>query len=327
MDFFISIFDNKLLFCSTIAVLLFIIISILLVLRSSKKEENENIVDIEKIDGQDSVFDEIIEEKEKTNRDQLDLDSMIAKMQQDIDAKASEVVEKFEQEQEEKSVISYQELVNSKKDDITTIDVDASIALDHLNMIEEEDATSTSLDRLNMIEDENTSTSLEHLNMIEEDMPNSIMPVSIDETNILDEALKLDPINSVEISNIETIDAEEELNIIPTMIEEEKKDDIKSKLNMKEEFVEALKTGNYEEINEKPKNKFKATEFISPIYGVQNIKMQYPTVQNMKEFKAPAKNYNKLELEQTLNMKKISEEAHQDEDFLNALKEFRKNLE
>ena len=106
MDFFISIFDNKLLFCSTIAVLLFIIISILLVLRSSKKEESENIVDIEKIDGQDSVFDEIIEEKEKTNRDQLDLDSMIAKMQQDIDAKASEVVEKFVQEQEEKSVIN-----------------------------------------------------------------------------------------------------------------------------------------------------------------------------------------------------------------------------
>lgn len=309
MEFFISFFDNKVLFMGTIAVLLFIIISIILVMRSSKNEEKENIVDIEKIDGQSSVFDEIIEEKEKSNREQLDLDSMIAKMQQDIDAKASEVVEKFEQEQEEKSVISYQELMNSKNDNVV-MNAETSIALNHLNMVEEEA-------NLNTI----TPVSLEETNL------ENVTPLSIDETNILDEALKIDPINAVE-SNIDSFDEQKELNIIPIEVEEDKKDDIKSKLNMKDEFVEAIKTGNYEEVNEKPvKNKFKATEFISPIYGIQDIKIQYPTVQNMKEFKAAAKNYNNFELEQTLNMEKISNEARQDEDFLNALKEFRKNLE
>ena len=47
----------------------------------------------------------------------------------------------------------------------------------------------------------------------------------------------------------------------------------------------------------------------------------------MKEFKTPVKNYDKFELEQTLNMEPLSDEIRKNEDFLNALKEFRKNLE
>ena len=47
----------------------------------------------------------------------------------------------------------------------------------------------------------------------------------------------------------------------------------------------------------------------------------------MKEIKTPVKNYDKFELEQTLNMEPLSDEIRKNEDFLNALKEFRKNLE
>ena len=51
--------------------------------------------------------------KEKT--DKLDLDDMLAKMQKSLDSKQEEVVENFETEQEEKAIISYQELLDSMK--------------------------------------------------------------------------------------------------------------------------------------------------------------------------------------------------------------------
>lgn len=302
MDFLISFYENKLLFYGLIAVIFFVVISIILIKKTSK-EEKEEIVDIEKIDGNKSVFDEIIEEKEASHRDQLDLDSMIAKMQQDIDAKASEVVEKFENEQEEKSVISYTELMKNKNDvklDISKVDVDASIALEHLNDLDE------------------------------------IKQVKVENDSLLDDVVTIDPINDI-VSDIKTEIEKPQMvseNIIPSVevpkeeLVENINENVISKLNMKNDFIDALKTGNYEDDKMEQKNKFKSTEFISPIYGVQNITMQYPTVQNMKEFKsASVNNYNKFELEQTLNMEKLSDEVRKDEDFLKALKEFRKNLE
>lgn len=260
MDLLIQIYNNKLLFFGIIAVVLFIIISIILIKRVSKEKIEDSRIDYEKIDGESSLFDEVLEEKEKNNSNQLDLDSMIERMQKDLDAKASEVVEKFETEQEEKSVISYQELIGNKTENTKVNDIGTKIA--------------------------------EELESID--------------TNIL---------SNVEIEEENEIEPKEETPI--------------SKLNKKDEFVAAIKTGEFEDddFSVEPKGKFKATEFISPIYGRQDIKIQYPTVQNMKEFKQPAKNYNKFELEQTLNMEPLNDEIRKNEDFLNALKEFRKNLE
>lgn len=301
MGIFAEIINNKLLLYSIIAVVFFIIISIILIKKVTNEKDEEVKVDIQKIDGENSIFDEIIEEKEKSNGKQLDLDSMIAKMQQDLDAKASEVVEKFENEQEEKSVISYQELIGNKKEEINPIDVTEIIS-------EEEPSDSILEDKytepINIQENigENTSSILEKLNILENNIKNEV--------------------------TMESVETEKEQVVLPT------------KLNMKDDFVEAIKTGNYEEISnqledvevkpineEKEQNKFKATEFISPIYGVQDIKIQYPTVQNIKDFKEKINKYNKFELDNTLNMQKVDSEIHKDEDFLNSLKEFRKNLE
>ena len=315
MNIFAEILENKLLLYSIIAVIFFIVVSIILIKKVSDEndEKDEKVkVDIEKIDGENSVFDEIIEEKEKSNSNQLDLDSMIAKMQKDLDAKASEVVEKFENEQEEKSVISYQELIGNKKEEVSPIEIDKILESEEpsSNLIEDEyvepikDKASLLEETLNSYENELTTSSiLNKLNIIETELEDN----------------KEEMIQEVEANTIE-----------PEPVEEEKV--FTSKLNMKDEFVEALKTGNYEEkeeiINDKPvQSKFKATEFISPIYGIQDIKIQYPTVQNMKDYKENYNKYNKFELDDTLNMKKINNEVHKDEDFLNTLKEFRKNLE
>ena len=268
-----NIYNNKLLFYGIIAVIAFIAFSIILIVKIKKENAEDNRVDYERIDGENSLFNEIVESKEtvKTADNKLDLESMIEKMQKDLDAKASEVVEKFETEQEEKSVISYQELIGNNKDvkqEISKINVEAV-----LNELQTED-------------------------------------------DLLDE---LNPISSVSLVEEIEVDDKKEENIIEQNI---------SKLNMKDEFVSAIKTGEINELEKEPeKTKFKATEFVSPVYGIQDIKIQYPTVQNMKEFKQSSKNYNKFELEQTLNMEPLSEEIRRNEDFLKALKEFRKNLE
>ena len=93
----------------------------------NRKSENEETIDYEKIDGDNSLFDQILNQDEgvkMTNDGKLDLESMIERMQKDLDAKASEVVEKFENEQEEKSVISYQELVGNKDENTLEISDD-----------------------------------------------------------------------------------------------------------------------------------------------------------------------------------------------------------
>ena len=101
MDLLIQIYNNKLLFFAIIAVVLVITISVILIKKLKKEKIEDSKIDYEKIDGEKSLFDEVLDEKEKSNSSQLDLDSMIARMQKDLDAKASEVVEKFETEQEE----------------------------------------------------------------------------------------------------------------------------------------------------------------------------------------------------------------------------------
>lgn len=280
MNFLVDLYNNKLLFYGIIAIILFVIVTIVL-LKKAKKDNEEELIDYEKIDGKNSLFDEVLESKEKNPNKPLDLDSMIEKMQKDLDAKASDVVEKFENEQEEKSVISYQELLNStkKEENIKEIAIDDDLQSGNTNF-----------------------------NQILNEIETSAVP----EENVIDEYSKL------ELDNLVNAIEEETAEVSPL-----------TKLNKKEEFVNAIKTGDFDDdiVNSEPKGKFKATEFISPIYGRQDIKIQYPTVQNMKEFRQPAKNYNKFELEQTLNLEPLSDEIRRDEDFLKALKEFRKNLE
>ena len=99
----------------------------------------------------------------------------------------------------------------------------------------------------------------------------------------------------------------------------------------------------------KKKTEFKSEDFISPIFGKQNTISDYPVV---KEFKhkmiEPLENIdsitdddynidyifnndaiinNKNTLEETLDLKPLNEEIKKNDEFLAALKEFRKNLQ
>lgn len=274
-DFMKPLFDNKLLFFGIIFVVGFIILTIILI-KKANKEEKDTSIDIEKIDGEHSLFDEMAsDESLKTSDGKLDLESMIEKMQKDLDAKASDVVTKFENEQEEKSVISYQELLNK---DQTQDEQNNKINLNEV------------LEKMDGVTHEEKNPDLENSSFKE----TYVNALELEEKNLLDSQSVADEIGQL----------------------------VNSNLNKKDEYVQALKTGDFDE---KQPTKFKSTDFISPIYGVQDIKVQYPTVQNIKDFKD--KNYKNVELEHNFNLSSLNDEIKKDEDFLNSLKEFRKNLD
>lgn len=73
-------------------------------------------------------------------------------------------------------------------------------------------------------------------------------------------------------------------------------------------------------------NKFKHTDFISPVYGVVSNDVEYPTISGKKEEDLSQYDYEGHDLEKTLNIKPLSDEIKKNADFLRALKEFRNNL-
>ena len=109
------------------------------------------------------------------------------------------------------------------------------------------------------------------------------------------------------------------INVQPVKIEEEK-------IEVEDVSDDTLEL---EQLKEK---KFKGTEFISPIFGKQNNKIKYPTVPKVNNTLLDEidfdTNYVKSEPKQEiLSTKKLDKEIKKNDDFLNALKEFRKNLE
>lgn len=125
-------------------------------------------------------------------------------------------------------------------------------------------------------------------------------------------------------------------------IEDKDLEDTKKVMDL-EEVVNEIKAPNKNE--NKKKSKFKNSDFISPVYGKMDEKLQYPKIESFKETKLEdfdeiydsynIEDYleefsdNSLDydtLEQTLDLEPITEEIKKNEDFLKALKEFRENL-
>ncbi len=213
---------------------LIVLTSILLILASNDKKRRQiknDYVEAEKIE-------EELNKKEDsvvTNK----LEEILQKMQEDIELKPEEVVKKFEEEQEEKAIISYQELVDNVKSG-----------------------------KIEVIDDEESN---------------------IDFVQTLNLDVASEPI--MEIS-------EEESTVTPQMVKD------------------AIENISVSSIKEEPK-KFKKSEFISPIYGIMEEKLEYPTVK---------KSENILDIMNTKDYNELTEEIKRQEEFLNALKEFRRNL-
>ncbi len=275
-----ELIQNKALFFSVISVLVATIALIGYLIYKERKADQDEIDEIisnlvepkrkpimEEVE-KDKEEMNVVEKEEITNtieqpsapkqESDLDIEAMLEQMQKDLNAKAEDVVATFEQEQEENSIISYQELVRSLKG---------------------------------------------------EKVAPQIVEAKVEEPKL--EQLSMDEI-----------------------IEEPKR-----------------------AVKQEPSKKFKNTDFISPIYGKMEEHLEYPrvpsfhkndmeiekeleTYENDTESSLMSKNIddflgdfdfdNNIEvnsLEQTLNMKPLSEEIKKNDEFLQALKEFRKNLD
>ena len=209
-----------------IIIVLFIIATILSIVISNQKNRKkikDDFIEAEKI------------ESELENTVPNELENILKKMQEDINVKPEDVVKKFEEEQEEKAIISYKELVdNVKAGKIEVVDDEES----NINYVENLD-----------VEDSNTTV-------------------------------------------------EEKSQVTPEMVKE------------------AIETISTSSIKEEPK-KFKNSEFISPIYGIMEEKLDYPKVKKTEQV---------LDIMNTKDYNELTEEIKMQEDFLEALKRFRDNL-
>ncbi len=224
------------------------------------EEDLENITDEELIERvkQENLIDE---QEVIANSSISDIESILSHMHEDQETKPEEVVAKFEQEQEENSIISYQELVEMVKNNQNTIYDDevaelptTSSVMSNYNIIEEKEEASK------------TSKSEDLLAMIKQVVNNS----------------KLDKVENIEENVIDNSDN-----------------------------------------NIKTSSKFKPDDFISPVFGRMSSNIQYTTIPKIDN---SSNKYN-LELgERTLDLEKLDLEIKRNEEFLQALKDFRNSL-
>lgn len=118
----LNIFSNHTLFLSILIGILFINFGCIIFLVIREKKEDKHEIDeilneIEEDTKKDNINNE--EEKEqdlKLEKNKREVEEMLIKMQKDLEATPEDVVNNFENEQEENSIISYQELLKSVKE-------------------------------------------------------------------------------------------------------------------------------------------------------------------------------------------------------------------
>ena len=207
---------------------LLVLTAILLIIASNQRKKDKINKDFE-------AAKEVKEELEKIDKEPNELQQLINKMQEDINLKPEDVVKKFEDEQEEKAIISYKELVdNVKAGKIQTID---------------------------------------------------------DETNM--------PVETYQMSALEPKTIDKESSVTPDMLKD---------------AIENISVNSVKEAMEK----FKSSDYISPIYGILKDNSTYPTIKK-KEVTLDA-------ISKTADYTELTEAIKRQEEFLQAIKEFRDSL-
>lgn len=251
--------------------------------------------------------DHVVEKKKdreflKDSKPKSDIESMLEVMKEDLEKQPT--VTEFENEQEEKAIISYQELVDSIKNKSPKVEI---------------------------VDDELESVVQNQVTEIRENTNEEIM----EKSPLKEENQKSDSEEVLSANNIEDI----ELIDQSTKLEKSSNEIMEQLTKMEDKNIEQpiIK----EELEEKH---FKSTDFISPIYGKMNDHLKYPTVPSFEKKEEKSLDYDLYNddyltdfdfdhnmevdsLEQTLNMPPISTEIKKNDEFLQALKEFRKNLD
>lgn len=128
-------------------------------------------------------------------------------------------------------------------------------------------------------------------------------------------------VDNVKAGKIEVVDDEESsVNFVENLnleVDNEPIMEIDEDTVVTPEMVkEAIENITVSSIKEEPK-KFKKSDIISPVYGVMEETFEYPKVK---------KTENILDIMNTRDYNQLTEEIKRQEEFLNALKEFRRNL-
>lgn len=211
-----------------IIIVLIIIATILFIIASNQRNRRKiknDFVQAEKVEAEL----EKIEEKPQSS----ELEDILKKMQEDIDLKPEDVVKKFEEEQEEKAIISYQELVDNVK-------------AGKIEVIDDEDTNT------NFVESLNIEESVEPISTIVEENP-SVTPEMVKEaienisiSSVKEEPKKfknsafISPIYGVMDENLEYPKVKKSENILDIMNTKDY-NELTEEIKRQEEFLNALK--------------------------------------------------------------------------------------
>lgn len=155
---FLSVLINNIYLCWGI-ILALVISNIILIIKCSnlkkRKQLKEELVQIEKEVNTQEVK---IEEKKPS-----ELDSILDKMQKDMEVKPEQVVANFEAEQEKNAIISYQELVDCVKNNKIQVMEDEESEVNFVQQLEQEYKQEPIVEA-----NANTSANKSHLDVIDD---------------------------------------------------------------------------------------------------------------------------------------------------------------
>ena len=237
--------NNLYLYLAIITLLLVVdvILTIICLNQRKRKKIKKDFEEIEAISNNDS--EEVSDVKPEVA---FELEKILDQMQHDMEVKPEEAVRMFEEEQEQKAIISYQELVDSVNSNKIDVVDDEEGDMDYVAALEEQMNPAT-------------------------DYKEEVISDKIDNnTEVFDD-----------YANKSHLDVIDELNY-----------------------------------DEAPK-KFKSSELLSPVFGRMQPDFEY------KKIGSFATTNNKVEVEQVAGTT-VDNDIKNNEDFLNALIEFRNNL-
>ena len=237
--------NNLYLYLAIITLLLIVdvILTIICLNQRKRKKIKKDFEEIEAISNNDS--EEVSDVKPEVA---FELEKILDQMQHDMEVKPEEAVRMFEEEQEQKAIISYQELVDSVNSNKIDVVDDEEGDMDYVAALEEQMNPAT-------------------------DYKEEVISDKIDNnTEVFDD-----------YANKSHLDVIDELNY-----------------------------------DEAPK-KFKSSELLSPVFGRMQPDFEY------KKIGSFATTNNKVEVEQVAGTT-VDNDIKNNEDFLNALIEFRNNL-
>lgn len=234
----------------------------------------------------------------------VDLESMIAKMQEQEQSKLKDAdpVANFEQEQEEKAIISYQELVNAvktdKKEPINVTNVSSTGDVLSTTTISPRDVVAD--DKPIFIDEVKLPK-----NDIEFDPQEEVIVEPKPKDNNLKNMIEIDKnVSKTEDSVIKSFDS-----IFTTPVYNEEKE-VVPELPKEESIKPVVDFSEQKEV--KNPTRFKNSEFISPIYGRQNSNISYPKISSFKT-------------EDDDSVINISSDVDPNTEFLKTLRDYRDN--